>query len=499
MDTTVRLRHVEKRFDENHALTDAWFSARGGELHALLGENGAGKSTLMNILAGFYHADGGDIEVDGEAVAFDSPAAAGSAGIGMVHQHFKLVPSFTVAENVLLANPPGMPWRRALAAVRERIASLGEELGFDVHPDARVDSVSVAGRQRVEIVKALAGGARILILDEPTAVLTDPESDRLLSTMRDYSRNGSTIVLITHKLREVLEYADRVTIMRGGRTVATGEPESMDAADLTRQMVGSAPSDETPPAAHGGEVRLKLSGLTAVRDDGVAALRGIDFAVHGGHIYGIAGIGGNGQTELAEVLMGGRKPDAGEIWLGPEEVTGLRAPGLRRRGLVCIPADRFAYGLAGDLSIAENHAIGGLSDDVHGGPLWLDRGAMRREAGAAIEKFEIRGARPGLPARLLSGGNAQKLLLARELSKRFSVLAAHSPTRGLDIRACAVVHDLLRRVRDSGAAVVLISEDLDEILNLSDRIGVLNRGRIAGELDRPADRAEIGRLMTGHA
>ena len=232
---------------------------------------------------------------------------------------------------------------------------------------------------------------------------------------------------------------------------------------------------------------------------GAAALRGVDLVVHGGHIYGIAGVGGNGQTELAEVLMGVREPDAGEIRLGPDEVTGLHPPELRRRGLICIPADRYAYGLAGDLSIEENYAIGGLADGIYGGPLWLDRKAMRREAGAAIEKFEIHGARPGLGARLLSGGNAQKLLLAREFSKQLSVLVAHSPTRGLDIRACAAVHELLRQVRERGAAVILISEDLDEVMNLSDRIGVLNKGRIAGEFDRPADRAEIGHLMIGHA
>ena len=499
MQDTVRLQHVEKWFAGNHALADAWFSARSGELHALLGENGAGKSTLMNVLAGFYHADGGNVEIDGEAVAFDSPAAARAAGIGMVHQHFKLVPPFTVAENVLLANPPGIPWGRALAGVRKQIASLGKALGLDVDPDARVDSISVAERQRVEIIKALTGGARILILDEPTAVLTDEESDRLLATMRACSRNGLAIILITHKLREVRKYADRVTIMRGGRTVATEDPKGMSAAALTRQMLGSAPRDETPPATHTGEIRLKLLGLKATRDDGAAALRGLDLAVHGGHIYGIAGVGGNGQTELAEVLMGVREPDAGEIWLGSDDATGLRPPELRRRGLICIPADRYAYGLAGDLSISENYAIGGLADGMYGGPLWLDRKAMRREAGAAIERFEIHGAGPGLRARLLSGGNAQKLLLAREFSKQLSVLVAHSPTRGLDIRACAAVHELLRQVRESGAAVVLISEDLDEIMNLSDRIGVLNRGRIAGEFDRPADRGEIGHLMTGHA
>ncbi len=499
MSATVRLEHIEKRFAENHALNDAWFSARGGELHALLGENGAGKSTLMNVLAGFYHADSGTIEIEGEAVAFDSPPDAQAAGIGMVHQHFKLVPPFTVAENVLLANPPRTRWRRALADVRDRIVSLGDELGFAVHPDVRADSISVAERQRVEIIKVLMGGARILILDEPTAVLTDDESDRLLSTMREYSRRGLTIILITHKLREVQNYADHVTIMRRGQTVFSEQPHGLSAADLAHQMVGSAPETEVFPATQAGDVRLRISGLSAVRDDGVAALGGVDMAVRGGHIYGVAGVGGNGQTELAEVLMGVRKSEAGEVWLDSSEVTRLRTPALRRRGLVCIPADRYTYGLAGDLPIVENYAIGGLADGVYGNSLWPSRKAMRHEVGAAIEKFEIHGARPGLQARLLSGGNAQKLVLAREFAKPLSVLVAHSPTRGLDVRACAAVHGLLREARGRGVAVILISEDLDEVMSLSDRIGVLNRGRIVGEFDAPADRAEVGQLMVEHA
>ena len=270
-------------------------------------------------------------------------------------------------------------------------------------------------------------------------------------------------------------------------------------ARAAHQMVGSAPETEVFPATQAGDVRLRISGLSAVRDDGVAALGGVDMVVRGGHIYGVAGVGGNGQTELAEVLMGVRKSEAGEVWLDSSEVTRLRTPALRRRGLVCIPADRYTYGLAGDLPIVENYAIGGLADGVYGNSLWPSRKAMRHEVGAAIEKFEIHGARPGLQARLLSGGNAQKLVLAREFAKPLSVLVAHSPTRGLDVRACAAVHGFLREARGRGVAVVLISEDLDEVMSLSDRIGVLNRGRIVGEFDAPADRAEVGQLMVEHA
>lgn len=498
MAAALQLEGISKSFDSKLALDEAAFQTAHGQLHALLGENGAGKSSLMNVVCGLYMPDRGRVLVQGREVQVEGPAHAKTLGIGMVHQHFKLVHPFTVAENVMLANPQ-RSWRRGLKEIVEQIERHAAALGFAIDPHARIDSISIAEQQRVEIVKGLIGGARVLILDEPTAVLTDEEADRLLATARELARQGVAIVLITHKLREVVRYADWVTVMRGGRTVASADPREMTVADLTRLMIGSAPPDTTEPAKGAGAVRLSVDDLSALRDDGARLLNGASFAVRGGQIYGIAGVGGNGQTELAEVLIGVRAALAGRIEIDGTEVT-RRPPRRRReRGLVSVPADRFAYGLAADLTVADNLGVAGLQSGTYGAAAWVRGGAMRRDTLGAIAAFDIQGARPSTRAGLLSGGNAQKLVLARELNGKAGVILAHSPTRGLDVRACAAIHEHLRRARDSGAAVLLISEDLDEVMNLSDRIGVLNRGRIVGEFDRPADRQAVGALMVGHA
>ena len=498
MTVALEMSDVSKEFDGNRALDSARFRAEYGRVQALLGENGAGKSSLMNVVCGLYAPDAGRIAVDGVPVSIDGPAHARALGIGMVHQHFKLVRPFTVAENVAMANRLGGRWTDELARVAETIERYCGELGFELDPASRIDSISVAERQRVEIVKVLMSGARILILDEPTAVLTDDEADRLLAVVRGLAGRGTAVVLITHKLREVHDFADWVTIMRAGRTVADEDPKTLDDRRMTELMVGSAPRSAVAARSGGGRARLEIADLSAARDDGVAALAGVTLAVQEGEIYGVAGVGGNGQTELAEVLMGVRPALQGTVSLDGEDRTAAH-PGERRKGgLGTVPSDRYLYGLTADLSVAENFGLAGLAAGRYGS-WWVASARMRGDTEAAIADFEIQGGGPATRSRLLSGGNAQKLVLARELSGGAGILVAHSPTRGLDVRACAAVQSQLLEARDRGAAVLLISEDLDEVLDLSDRIGVLNRGRIVGEFARPADRHAVGRLMVGHA
>jgi simple sugar transport system ATP-binding protein len=499
MSAALELEGVHKSFDGNPVLVDAFFSATWGEVHALLGENGAGKSSLMNIACGLYAPDVGAVKIDGRAVSVDGPPAAQALGIGMVHQHFKLVSSMTVAENIVLGHGRGS-WRRSLKWVREEIAAIGGRIGFAIDPDARIDALSVSEQQRVEIVKAMIGGARILILDEPTAVLTDEESTSLLTQLKVFARGSACVVLITHKLREVFGHADRVTVMRGGRTVEAGRaPAGYTPELLSRLMVGEARDYEASEHRPPGPCKLDLVGLRVRREGGGSALDGLSLSLCQGQVYGLAGVGGNGQTELAEVLMGLRALDDGELALDGVRLARPAPRDLRRLGLACIPAERYLYGLAGDLTVMDNYVISHLGRGGFGSWAWVDRRAIERETAGAIEAFNIQGAGVASRARLLSGGNAQKLVLARELTGEPSVLLAHSPTRGLDVRACAAVHRALREAGRRGAAVLLLSEDLDEVLSVSDRIGVINRGRIVGEFDAPADRQEIGRLMVGHA
>ncbi len=499
MNAALELQGVHKSFDGNPALVDAFFSAAWGEVHALLGENGAGKSSLMNMVCGLYAPDTGSIKIDGRAVTVDGPLAARGLGVGMVHQHFKLVATMSVAENILLGHGKG-GWRRSLRSVRGEIAGIGARIGFTIDPDARIDTLSVSEQQRVEIIKAMIGGAKILILDEPTAVLTDDESAGLLTQLRLFAQSGACIVLITHKLREVFSHADRVTVMRGGQTVDAGrKPSDFTPEKLSALMVGEARvyqiGEHLPP----GQVRLELKQLSARRDNGAVALDRLNLQLRGGQVYGLAGVGGNGQAELAEVLMGIRAPKSGVLELEGGPVPPASSGRLRRHGVAHVPAERYLYGLAGDLTVMENFVITHLKDGRFGAWGWTDRRAFERETDAAIAAHNIQGARAATRARLLSGGNAQKLVLARELSGEPGVLVAHSPTRGLDVRACAAVHRALREASRAGTAVLLISEDLDEVLSVADRIGVINRGRIVREYDAPADRQEIGRFMVGHA
>ncbi len=490
---------VSKAFDGRPALRGASFAGSWGEVHALLGENGAGKSTLMNVACGLYAPDEGSILVDGRPVAITGPADAARLGIGMVHQHYKLVKRFTIAENVALACRTALGVQRPREAARA-VAAKAAEVGFDIDPGAVVGELSIAEQQRVEILKVLLLGARILILDEPTSVLTDQESVAALTFMRRLAEDGHAVVLITHKLREVIGYSSRVTVMRGGETVLAGaETAGLDAGALARAMVGDEGEARTHAVRPRGRVRLEVERLT-VRGSGRAGVDGIGFSVRGGEIYGIAGVGGNGQQELADALTGLRKPVHGRIAIDGKEVAGRDVPAFRRRGLRAVPADRFRTGLLAEMAVYENHGVTGVPAGAYGSPALVRRGAMKAASARAIAAYGIRGAAPATPARLLSGGNAQKLLLARELRGGASVLVAHSPTRGLDVSACRTVHDLLAEAADAGTACVLISEDLEEVLTLSTVIAVISRGRLAGEFAAgEVSRAEIGRLMLGHA
>jgi general nucleoside transport system ATP-binding protein len=500
MTTSLALKGIRKSFDGVVVLDDAEFNGEAGEVHALLGENGAGKSSLMNVAAGLYSPEAGQIIIDGEHVSLSGPAEARTLGIGMVHQHFKLVMPFTVAENILLANRASA-YRSGIADIRAAVKKQSAELGFALDPDRRVNTLPVAQQQQVEIVKVLIGGARILILDEPTAVLTDAEAEQLLATVQRLARAGTAVVLITHKLYEVKRYADSVTIMRRGKTVATLDPSTTTAAELTHLTVGET---QTLPARAQKEtngIRLNVGGLICTRADGSLALQEATFFVRAGEIYGIAGVSGNGQAELAEALMGAREPADGEIWVeNLGDISQARISSTRIAAVANIPADRYSYGLAGGLSLADNFAVAEIGSGRYGPLGLLDRAAMQRDTTEAIAEYEVHGVRSvKQKAALLSGGNAQKLVIAREFSRHPSVVIAHSPSRGLDARACNSVHQRLLSARDRGAAVVLISEDLDEVLSLSDRIGVMTRGRIVAEFEHPADRQAIGRAMVDHA
>lgn len=505
-DNAIELGGIRKSFDGFVALDEAHFAARWGEVHALLGENGAGKSSLMNIAAGLYAPEAGTMAVDGTPARLFGPRDAALLGIGMVHQHFKLVRPFTVAENILLANPGARERVRYGAKLAQMEAAIGKRadaLGFAINPRARVESLSIAEQQRVEILKVLLAGARILILDEPTAVLTDAEADRLLRTVHALARSGTAVVLVTHKMADVKTYADRVTIMRAGRTIQTLDPRQASTAELVKLTVGETIHPPARTAHQPGEVRLRLRDLKLAMRGEPRERIGINIDVRAGEIYGIAGVGGNGQSELAAAILGltGSDGEDGEI-----HVDGLgniaNQPAARRRdaNIAAIPADRYGVGLAGSLSVAENFGIGAAHTGAFGTAWRLRKSTMAVAADAAMRAFNVQGARSVWhQAALLSGGNAQKLVIAREFSKQPALVLAHSPSRGLDARATTEVHARLVAARDAGAAVLLISEDLDEVLSLADRIGVMARGRIAAEFSQPADRQAIGRAMVDHA
>jgi simple sugar transport system ATP-binding protein len=483
----VEMHGITKRFGAVTANAGVDFDLHPGEIHALLGENGAGKTTLMRILYGLYRHDEGEILINDEHVEIHSPRDAIAHGVGMVTQHFALVPPLSVAENVVLGFTPGFRMQRA--EIEERVGAAAKRFGLDVVPDAIVRHLSVGEKQRVEILKALYRDARVLILDEPTAVLIPQEVELLFATLKRLCADGLSVIFISHKLDEVMEITDRVTVLRDGRVVGTVPTAEVTQNELARMMVGRETFGVTRPEEKAsGPPALELDRLSAQDDQGLPALKEISLTVHGGEILGIAGVGGNGQTELAEVLSGIRRPSRGQIRMGGLDLTGAPPAALTAAGLGRIPEDRHE-GVVGELTVAENLALEHLEEFSRNGT--LDRQAIQRNAQALIEQFQIK-ARPTDPVRTLSGGNMQKVLLARVLAREPEVVVAPQPTRGLDVSATDYVRAELLAQRERGAGVLLISEDLDEILALSDRIAVIYEGEIVGVL--PAQEANVERL-----
>jgi ABC-type uncharacterized transport system ATPase subunit len=466
-----------------------------GEVHALLGENGAGKSTLAAVLTGLYRPDAGELRRDGEPLVLKSPRDALELGIGIVHQHFRLVPRFTVAENVALGDRR-LPWRWRRTDVADAVAELSERYRLPVHPAARVGDLSVGEQQRVEIVKSLYRGADVLLLDEPTAVLTPQECDALFDTVRAMAADGKAVVFISHKLREVVAVSDRVTVLRDGRVVGSLDAAGTTPAQLAELMVGRPVDLSTQRSTVGpGAPVLSVQGLTLEPVDGRGRLHDIDLEVCGGEILGVAGVAGNGQRELAETIGGLRTPDAGTVRVGFRDVTGTGPQRTRAAGLGYVPEDRLGTGLAPGLSVADNLQL------TRRQPLLLDRRGADDAAAAVIDDFDVKTTGPDAAVGTMSGGNAQKVLLARELDVRHGAraLVVAAPTRGLDVGATEFVRDMLDRRRAEGCGILLISEDLDEVLALSDRVVVISEGRIVLRRDaEDVDVTELGLAMLGH-
>jgi simple sugar transport system ATP-binding protein len=495
------MRGITKRFPGVVANDGVDFEAAAGEVHALLGENGAGKSTLSNILTGLYRPDEGEIFLAGKRTHFSSPRDALDAGIFMVHQHFRLVEPFTVAENIVLGDHrgEGRRFRLRRSAIEQRVAELSRRYGLVVDPRAHIWQLSLGEQQRVEILKALYREARVLVLDEPTAVLTPQEAEALFVTLREMAAEGRTVIFISHKLHEVKAVSDRVTVLRGGRVVGTVPTAEATPRSLAALMVGRELDGGGTPRAHvPGEPILELTDVCAADDRGGTGLRNVSLAVRAGEIVAIAGVAGNGQRELAETIAGIRAPTAGEIAVAGKRLRGGDPRRALAAGIAYVPEDRLGTGVAPSLSIASNLVLRSYrAADTSRGPLLRLR-RIRERAHELIARYRIAAPGPHAPARLLSGGNLQKVVLAREFSGRPRLVVAASPTRGLDVGAIETVHTYLNDAAADGVGVLLVSEDLDEILALADRIAVMYEGQIVGETSRAeANVEEIGLLMAG--
>jgi general nucleoside transport system ATP-binding protein len=498
-ELVLEMRGIRKEFPGVVANDDVSLDVRRGEVHALLGENGAGKSTLMNILYGLYRPDAGEILLNGKRVVFSSASDAIEAGIGMVHQHFMLIPVMTVAENVVLGTEPvkdGVLLDEG--AAERRVADMAKTFKFAVEPGALVEDIGVGQQQRVEIMKALYRNADILILDEPTAVLTPQEASDLFEVLRTLRREGISIVFISHKLKEVLEIADRITVLRRGKTIETVPREGATEESLARAMVGREVllRVEKKPAEV-GDVLLEVEDLWASDDRGIQKVRGVSFQVRAGEIVGIAGVDGNGQTELIEALTGLRRADGGVIRVGGHELQHPTTRDSLDAGLGHIPEDRQRHGLVLEFSIAENVALHDYATTPDSKLGWLFPKRLVERARGLIKEFDVRGGGPLTPAGALSGGNQQKLVAAREISRDPTALIAAQPTRGLDVGAIEYLHRRLVAERDEGRAILLVSLELDEIFSLSDRILVIYEGEIVGEHTGEVSEEQIGFEMLG--
>ena len=496
----LELRNITKRFGTLVANDNISLILKPGEIHSLLGENGAGKSTLMNVLYGLLKPDEGEILIDDKPVRFSGPGDAMASGIGMVHQHFMLIPVFTVAENVVLGHEPTGPIGNLdLAAARKLVKEISDRFGFDIDPDAKIQDLPVGSQQRVEIIKSLARDAKVLVLDEPTAVLTPQETDELMDIMRGLAKSGTSIIFITHKLREVQQVSDRITVIRQGKVVASPSPKST-AGELATLMVGrEVDLDVKKNKAKLGAETLIIKDLTVLDDRDHQMVDGISFSVHDGEILAIAGVQGNGQTELAEAILGLRKIHSGSIQVAGRDLTKSSVREVLEAGLGYIPEDRKKDGLVGEFTIAENLMLDGSYGKPFAKGAQIDFAKRDEIAAELIEQFDIRTPSASTTAKSLSGGNQQKVVVARELSRELKVLVASQPTRGVDVGSIEFINSQIMKARDAGKSVVIISTELDEVLALADRIAVMYRGKIVGIVDGKTSRETLGKMMAGIA
>ncbi|HEY9470491.1 MAG TPA: ABC transporter ATP-binding protein [Propionibacteriaceae bacterium] len=496
--TGLRLRGITKRFGELVANDSIDLDISPGEIHCLLGENGAGKTTLMNVLYGLLQPDEGTISINGVEHIPANPREAIAAGIGMVHQHFMLVDVFTVAENLILGREDSTGGLLNMGQARRTVRRLSERYGLEVDPDAVIEELPVGIQQRVEILKALANDAKYLILDEPTAVLTPQETDQLMTVMRSLRDEGKAIVFITHKLREVREIADKITVIRHGKVVGTAKPTDSE-SDLAELMVGRAVSllVDKKPASPSAEPRLAIKGVFVARPNGTLAVDDLDLEVYGGEIVCIAGVQGNGQTELAEALLGLTRVVKGTIELDGRRLTGLTPRETIDAGLGFVPEDRKQDGCVSSFTVAENLILNHHEEHPYARGIALDLSKVKQNAAHRISEFDIRTQSIEATVSSLSGGNQQKVVLARELSRSLALLVASQPTRGLDVGAIEFVHRRLLEERDRGTAVVIVSTELDEVIALADRIAVMYRGRIVGIVPPDTSREVLGLMMAG--
>ena len=499
MATLLQVKNVTKSFGSVIANNDISFEVAAGEIVALLGENGAGKSTLVKSVFGLVRPDQGEIYIDGNQMAPGDTAAVIASGVGMVHQHFKLVPVMSVTENIILGDEPKNGLFVNIKKAEQKVRELSEKFGLEVDPTANIEDLPVGTQQRVEILKALSKDVRLLIFDEPTAVLTPQETDELILVIKNLARLGVGVIVITHKLREVMALADRVVVLRDGKVVGTTTPKETNEAGLAQMMVGrSVVLEVEKGVANPGKPVLTVKGLEVFDDRNLLAVKGVDLEVRSGEIFGIAGVEGNGQRELVEAICGMRERAKGEVLVSGAATKDMHPHAVHEAGVSHIPEDREKHGLVSSYSISDNLILNQFDQEPFARGWFRNVGEIRKNADLLVKKFDIRTTSPAALASSLSGGNKQKVVIARELSQDLQVLVAAQPTRGVDVGSIEFIHKQLIAARDNGAGVLLVSAELDEIISLSDRIAVMSAGKIVAIIDsKGADRDYIGRLMAG--